>query len=327
MCTCVVCLVPLSLCRVYCVCVVCRVYCVCVFVSCVLCLSLCVVCRLSVSLCLVCCVCVFVSCILCLCLCVVCRVSVFCVVCSVSKSLCLVSCVHHRKENNLWRVHIALGGADFEIIPTNNILPAHHLWAGSLHFPPRAGCFFHGRQVRPEKSEATQAIPWCQDRARYAPLRSRCCCWWARQWRIMAIISLHCLSEIGTLSQNRYWFWRRKLAQLLYLGVSPFCTRCRGVVLKPQSLPHRVHWCTQDIVLCTSSPGKHPQQHWHNAKLNSWYWQLVYIPDTGMVSGFFWIFLFLYQGHTFTENRQNTRHRQQIRFVPLLYTIVLHPTI
>jgi len=27
-------------------------------------------------------------------------------------------------------------GANFEIIPTNNILPAHHLWAGSLHYPP-----------------------------------------------------------------------------------------------------------------------------------------------------------------------------------------------
>jgi len=59
----------------------------------------------------------------------------------------------------------SLSGADFEIIPTNNILAAHHLWAGSLHFPPRAGCFFHGRQVRPEKWEATRPIPWYQDRA------------------------------------------------------------------------------------------------------------------------------------------------------------------
>jgi len=29
---------------------------------------------------------------------------------------------------------IAIGGANFEIIPTNNILHTHHLWAGSLHF-------------------------------------------------------------------------------------------------------------------------------------------------------------------------------------------------
>jgi len=58
----------------------------------------------------------------------------------------------------------SLGGADFEIIPTNNILPTHHLWADSLHFPPRVGCFFHGKQVRPEKSEATRPIPWHQDR-------------------------------------------------------------------------------------------------------------------------------------------------------------------
>jgi len=34
---------------------------------------------------------------------------------------------------------------------------------------------------------------------------------------------------------------------------------------------------------------------------------------------FFELFWFLYQGHTFTENRQNTRHRQQIRFVPLFF--------
>jgi len=53
------------------------------------------------------------------------------------------------------------------------------------------------------------------------------------------IIGLHGLFEIGTLSQNRYWFWQRKWAQLLYLGVSPFCTRSRGLVLKSQSLPNR----------------------------------------------------------------------------------------
>ena len=123
-------------------------------------------------------------------------------------------------------------------VPTNNILPAHNLWAGSLNFPPGAGCFFHGRQVRPGKSEATRPIPWHQDRAGYAPLRFRFRCWWARRWRIIAIIGLHCLFEIG----NRYLFWQRKLAQLLYLCVSPFCTRSQGLVLKPQSLPHRVEW-------------------------------------------------------------------------------------
>jgi len=64
--------------------------------------------------------------------------------------------------------------------------------------------------------------------------------------------------------------------------------------------------------------GKHPQRQWHNSKVNSWYWQLVYIPDTGMVS----VFFFLYQGHTFTENRLNTWHRQQIRFVSLIKTLL-----
>ena len=103
----------------------------------------------------------------------------------------------------------SLGGDDFEIIPMNNILPAHHLWARSLklHFLPRAGWFFHGRQVRPEKSEATRPISWYQPRTGYTPLRSWYWSLWARRWRIVAIIGLHCLSEIGTLSQNRYWFW------------------------------------------------------------------------------------------------------------------------
>jgi len=39
-------------------------------------------------------------------------------------------------------------------------------------------------------------------------------------------------------------------------------------------------------------PAKHPHRHWHNSKLNSWYWKLVYIPDTSMVSGFFRILNF-----------------------------------
>jgi len=43
-------------------------------------------------------------------------------------------------------------------------------------------------------------------------------------------------------------------------------------------------------------PGKHPQRHWYNSKLNSWYWQLGYIPDTGMVSSFFWSFLIFVPG-------------------------------
>jgi len=39
---------------------------------------------------------------------------------------------------------------------------------------------------------------------------------------------------------NTVLIWRRKLAQLLYLVVTLFCSRSRGLVLKPQSLPHRV---------------------------------------------------------------------------------------
>ena len=50
-------------------------------------------------------------------------------------------------------------------------------------------------------------------------------------------------------------------------------------------------------------PGKHPQQHWRNSKLNSSYWQLVNIPDTGMVSVFFWIFLIFVPGTHFYRNQ------------------------
>jgi len=38
-------------------------------------------------------------------------------------------------------------------------------------------------------------------------------------------------SLIGGLPQKQYYFWQRKLAQLVYIGVSPFCTRSGGLVL------------------------------------------------------------------------------------------------
>jgi len=46
-------------------------------------------------------------------------------------------------------------------------------------------------------------------------------------------------------------------------------------------------------------PGEHQQRHWHNSKFISYYWQLVYIPDTGMVSGFFLILLIFVPGTHF----------------------------
>jgi len=62
-------------------------------------------------------------------------------------------------------------------------------------------------------------------------------------------------------------------------------------------------------------------RHWHSSKLNSWYWQPVYIRGgIDMVSNFFLNFWLLYLGHTFTENRRNTWHQQQIHFVPLTWT-------
>jgi hypothetical protein len=60
-------------------------------------------------------------------------------------------------------------------------------------------------------------------------------------------------------------------------------------------------------------PGKHPQRHWYNSKLNSWYWQLrlVYIPDTGMVFGFFWIFFIFVPGTHFY--RKQTKYTTPAR--------------
>jgi len=80
-----------------------------------------------------------------------------------------------RERKKLWRgvvkwwnssgqFQTSLGGADFEIILTNN-LPAHHLWAGSFHFPPRARCSFRGRPARPAMLKAKRPISWYQDRA------------------------------------------------------------------------------------------------------------------------------------------------------------------
>ena len=56
---------------------------------------------------------------------------------------------------------------------------------------------------------------------------------------------------------------QRRLSQPMYLGVSPFCTRSRGLVLKSQSLPHRVNWkpspCSPMLDSTMSNPdfGKH----------------------------------------------------------------------
>jgi len=44
-------------------------------------------------------------------------------------------------------------------------------------------------------------------------------------------------SEIGELRQNLYCFWKGKLAQLLYLRISLFCTRSRGLVLNLKVSP------------------------------------------------------------------------------------------
>ena len=42
--------------------------------------------------------------------------------------------------------------------------------------------YMAGKSARnSQKSEATRPIPWYQDRASYAPLRSRWRCWWARR--------------------------------------------------------------------------------------------------------------------------------------------------
>jgi len=137
---------------------------------------------------------------------------------------------------------ITLGGADFEFIPTNNILPAHHLWAGSLHFPPRAGCHAASsmagksaqenmRPIRDIKTGQDTTHLWDPNAAvgelgGDASLPLAACIAFPR----LALFHKTCTK-----------IWLRKLAQILYLGVSPFCTRSRGLVLVLRSLPHRVN--------------------------------------------------------------------------------------
>ena len=54
-------------------------------------------------------------------------------------------------------------------------------------------------------------------------------------------------------------------------------------------------------------PQKHPHRHCHNSKLNSWYWQLGYILDAGMVSHFFCFFRFFVPGTHFYTKQTNSR--------------------
>jgi len=49
-------------------------------------------------------------------------------------------------------------------------------------------------------------------------------------------------------------------------------------------------------------PGQRHQRHWHSSKSNSWYWQLVYTPGTGMIS----VFLNLFQSCTRDKLLQET---------------------
>ena len=61
----------------------------------------------------------------------------------------------------------SLGGADFEIIPTNSIclLTTCQQAHSKFRFPPRARCSFCGRPARSAMLEAKQPIPWYQDQA------------------------------------------------------------------------------------------------------------------------------------------------------------------
>jgi len=81
-------------------------------------------------------------------------------------------------------------------------LLAHHLWAGSFPFPPRALCSFRGRPARLAMLEAKQPIPWYQDRVGYTPLTSWSRCRWAWWCRLLAIICLHCLPKLASFGKT-----------------------------------------------------------------------------------------------------------------------------
>jgi hypothetical protein len=52
--------------------------------------------------------------------------------------------------------------------------------------------------------------------------------------------------EIGGLQLNWYYFCQRELAHLLYLGITPFCTQSRGLVLNLKNSP--TSRCVNDMV-------------------------------------------------------------------------------
>ena len=64
-------------------------------------------------------------------------------------------------------------------------------------------------------------------------------------------------------------------------------------------------------------PGKCFERHCHRSKLK-WYWQKNTYRTPARIPVFEWV---LYQEHTFTDKRQNTRNRRQIRFLPLVLTL------
>ena len=65
-------------------------------------------------------------------------------------------------------------------------------------------------------------------------------------------------------------------------------------------------------------PGKCFERHRHRSKLNSWYWQNGYIPDTGKVSGFWMRFV---PGTQFY--RQKTKYTKPVeKPVPITRTRV-----
>ena len=203
--------------------------------------------------------------------------------------LCMSTCI-----STSFLFHIPLGGADFEIIPTSKISPVSCHWARWIRFAPRARWSsvagqpnrqYGKRRGQSHGINPAQAMQLWDTEAAVGELGCD-----VSLPPCPHQPALH--SVIGELRQTRYWFWQRKLAQLLYLGVSPFCTWSRGLALNLKFPPTEcIH--IQLISNLPHSRVNKAKQHYHHIHmcmchgvdyqvvqwpLTIWIFQLQYAP-------------------------------------------------
>jgi len=120
--------------------------------------------------------------------------------------------------------------------PHEQHLPALHLWAGSIPFASRARCSSVAGKIDRQcwkRSGHSRGIETGQATHLGDPE--------VASVSLVMMPPRHHLPalpfEIGGLQLNWYYFCQRELAHLLYLGITPFCTQSRGLVLNLKNSP------------------------------------------------------------------------------------------